>query len=60
MVTPDLISELLTWRDDPYFLHSRRQFNAIHEKTLALFYDHFVPENHFEYHTGMTSFVYSH
>ena len=52
MITPDLIVELTTWLDDPYFINSRRQFNAVHEKTLELVYDNFVPENHLEFHTG--------
>ena len=52
MVTPDLINELTIWLEDPYFVQSRRSFNAIHEKAIELFYDHFIPENHFEFHTG--------
>ena len=52
MITPDLVEELSTWLNDPYFLNSFRSFGAVHEKTIKIGYDPFIHENEIILHTG--------
>ena len=56
MITPDLLEELETWRNDHYFVDSYRQFNSIHEKTIQFSYDPFLHENTLEYHTDASGY----
>ena len=54
MITPDLVEELLTWKNDPFFIDNVRAFSRIHEQDIRLEYDPFLHENRLEFHTGNT------
>ena len=57
MLTPELMSEIEEWIEDPYFLNCEREFNRIGEIDLDFRPRQTVTNGIIEYHTGMTTSV---
>ena len=52
-VSPDIIDELMTWLEDPFFLDASRPFDKIGEKDIVFRPHITTPVGVIEYHTGL-------